>query len=115
MNAVPLRKDEFLEIPTQEKEESVVLLPTPKEPSVTSSPKLPFGLKLPAGRSLFNDVWPPMAGIGGFLALWALLAPLVQTSLGALPGPGDVWTAFLGLLDEAAASRVAATEAVAAG
>ncbi|MFM6931517.1 MAG: ABC transporter permease [Novosphingobium sp.] len=115
MNAVPLRKDEFLEIPTQEKEESVVLLPTPKEPSVTSTPKLPFGLKLPAGRALFNDIWPPMAGIGGFLVLWALLAPLVQTSLGALPGPGDVWTAFLGLLDEAAASRVAATEAVAAG
>jgi nitrate/nitrite transport system permease protein len=56
-----------------------------------------------------------VAGIGGFLALWALLAPLVQTSLGALPGPGDVWDAFLGLMDEYSAARIAAAEVVAAG
>ncbi len=115
MNAVPLRKDAFLEAATKEEEENSVRLTTPKEPSVTSTPKLPFGLKPPSGRALFNDIWPPLAGIGGFLALWAVLAPLVQTSLGTLPGPGDVWTAFLGLLDEAAASRVAASEAVASG
>lgn len=115
MNAVPLRKDEFLEITPPSGEESVALLPTPEEPSVTSTSKRPFGLKLPSGRTLFEAAWPPLAGIGGFLLLWTLMAPLVQTSLGALPGPGDVWTAFLGLLDEAAASRVAATEAVAAG
>nr|WP_240345133.1 ABC transporter permease [Novosphingobium sp. THN1] len=70
---------------------------------------------MPLGRAALDALWPPLAGIGGFLALWAMLAPLVQTSLGTLPGPGDVWSAFGGLLDEAAASRVAAAEAVAAG
>ncbi len=115
MNALPLRKDEFLEIATQEKEVGAAPLPRPEEPSVTSTPKLPFGLKLPAGRAVFEALWPPLAGVFGFLALWAVLAPLVQTSLGALPGPGSVWDAFLGLLDEAAASSVAAADAVAAG
>ena len=115
MNAASLRKDEFLEIEPQEREESLSLLPTSEEPTVTSAPSLPFGHKLPAGRALFDTIWPPLTGIGGFLALWGLLAPLVKTSLGALPGPGDVWTAFLGLLDEAAASRAAAAEAVASG
>lgn len=115
MNAVPLRKDEFLEIATQGQEESEPLLSTAKESPVTTTPKLPFGMKLPAGRALFESLWPPLAGIGGFLLMWALLAPLVQTSLGALPGPGDVWTAFGGLMEENAAARVAETEAVASG
>jgi nitrate/nitrite transport system permease protein len=83
--------------------------------SVAPPRTLPFGIKLPSGPALFEAAWPPALGIGIFLALWAILAPTVQTSLGALPGPGDVWTAFLGLLDEATASRVAAAEAVAAG
>lgn len=115
MNAVPLRKDDFLNNGLQDKEESLPLLPAIEDTSVTPALKLPFGIKLPAGRAVFESLWPPMAGIGGFLLLWALLAPLVQTSLGALPGPGDVWTAFLGLMEEAAASRVAAAEAVASG
>lgn len=73
--------------------------------------KLP--LKLPSGRALFDAAWPPALGIAGFLLLWALLAPAVKTSLGALPGPGDVWTAFVGLMGEYAATRAeqAATEA----
>lgn len=33
----------------------------------------------------------PMLAIAGFLALWAGLAPMVQTSLGAIPGPAQVW------------------------
>ncbi|MDP3550796.1 MAG: ABC transporter permease [Novosphingobium sp.] len=115
MNAVPLRKDEFLQTLPQDKEESQSLLPTPEETPVTASLKLPFGIKLPAGRAVFESLWPPLAGIGGFLLLWALLAPLVQTSLGALPGPGDVWTAFGGLMEENAAARVAETEAIASG
>jgi len=115
MNAVPLRKDEFLQIEPQDKEESQSLLPTPEETSVTTSLKLPFSIKLPAGRAVFESLWPPLAGIGGFLLLWALLAPLVQTSLGALPGPGDVWTAFGGLMEENAAARVAEGEAIASG
>ena len=33
----------------------------------------------------------PILAILGFLALWGTLAPHVQTSLGAIPGPGQVW------------------------
>ncbi len=115
MNAVPIRKDEFLASAPQDKEESVALLPTSQETFVTPSLKLPFGIKLPAGRAVFDSLWPPLAGIGGFLLLWALLAPLVQTSLGTLPGPVDVWTAFGGLMEENAAARVAEGESIASG
>jgi nitrate/nitrite transport system permease protein len=72
-------------------------------------------LKLPDGRETFEALWPPIVGIGIFLGLWALLAPQVKTSLGALPGPGDVWTAFLALMDEHYAARVEAATAVASG
>ncbi len=120
MNAVALRKDEFVGTEADVMEGGAALLPEAKaETNVENAAKpekaLPFGIKLPTGRTAFDALWPPLAGIGGFLALWALLAPLVQTSLGTLPGPGDVWSAFGGLLDEAEASRVAAAEAVAAG
>jgi nitrate/nitrite transport system permease protein len=116
MNAVPLRTDNFLEIVTQETEEGSPLLPTTaREKPMPSASTRRLAIKLPAARAVFDAAWPPMAGIGGFLLLWAVLAPLVQTSLGTLPGPGDVWTAFLGLMDENAAARVAASEAVAAG
>jgi nitrate/nitrite transport system permease protein len=33
----------------------------------------------------------PLAGIAVFLFAWASLAPQVQTSLGAIPGPAQVW------------------------
>jgi len=33
----------------------------------------------------------PLLGIALFLGAWAALAPQVQTSLGAIPGPADVW------------------------
>lgn len=33
----------------------------------------------------------PMLGIGAFMLAWAVLAPQVQTSLGAIPGPVEVW------------------------
>lgn len=120
MNAVALRKDEFVGTEADVMEESAAFLPeakaeTPVDSAAKPEKALLFGIKLPSARAAFEALWPPLAGIGGFLALWALLAPLVQTSLGTLPGPGDVWEAFLGLLDEAAASRVAAVEAVAAG
>ena len=83
--------------------------PGPKRPG------LPFGLKLPPARALFDAAWPPAAGIIGFLMLWALLAPMVKTSLGALPGPGDVWEAFGGLMDEYSAARADAAAAMASG
>jgi nitrate/nitrite transport system permease protein len=46
-------------------------------------------------RAQMAELWRllgvPFTAIAGFLALWALLAPQVQTSLGAVPGPGQVW------------------------
>ena len=115
MNAVPIRKDELLDMEPRTEADGVAPTPAVVEAPTAPPRTLPFGIKLPSGRALFEAAWPPALGIGIFLALWAILAPTVQTSLGALPGPGDVWTAFLGLLDEAAASRVAAAEAVASG
>jgi len=76
---------------------------------------LPFVIKLPPAKAVFDSAWPPLVGIVGFLAAWALLAPLVKTSLGTLPGPGDVWQAFWGLMDESSEARAQAAEAVAAG
>lgn len=119
MNAVPLRKDSFLPVDeTQVRDGGAAPVPAPaaeKENTMSTAARLPFGITLPAPRAAFDAAWPPLAGVGGFLILWALLAPLVQTSLGALPGPGDVWSAFLGLIDEYLAARVSAAESVAAG
>jgi nitrate/nitrite transport system permease protein len=46
-------------------------------------------------KGQFGDLWRlavvPMLAILGFLALWAWTAPKVQTSLGAIPGPVQVW------------------------
>jgi nitrate/nitrite transport system permease protein len=68
-----------------------------------------------SARGFFDAAWPPALGIGGFLLLWALLAPTVDTSLGTLPGPGEVWDAFGGLMSEYAAARADAAAAVASG
>lgn len=43
------------------------------------------------GRELRRLLLLPLAGILLFLLAWAALAPRVQTSLGALPGPAAVW------------------------
>lgn len=116
MTAVPLRRQEFVPVDSQDEGADNAPLPAAQEKTaMTRVRKLPFSLKLPAPRVAFDALWPPLAGIGGFLALWAMLAPLVQTSLGALPGPADVWAAFLGLMEENAAARLATAEAVAAG
>ena len=46
-------------------------------------------------RGQLRDIWRlagvPLLAIAGFLTLWAVLAPQVQTSLGAIPGPAQVW------------------------
>ena len=34
----------------------------------------------------------PLLGIAAFIAAWGILAPQVQTSLGSVPGPAEVWT-----------------------
>ena len=72
-------------------------------------------LKLPSAKAVLEAAWPPIVGVVAFVLLWALLAPTVETSLGALPGPGDVWTAFLGLMEENAVARAEAALAEAAG
>jgi len=42
-----------------------------------------------------KEIWRllgvPLLAILGFLVLWGVLAPKVQTSLGAVPGPAQVW------------------------
>lgn len=46
------------------------------------------------GRQI-GEIWRglgiPVLAVLCFLGLWATLAPRVQTSLGAIPGPGEVW------------------------
>ncbi|UUX49499.1 ABC transporter permease [Nisaea acidiphila] len=47
----------------------------------------------PAGqiKELWRGLGLPALGIALFLALWAATAPMVQTSLGTVPGPTEVW------------------------
>jgi nitrate/nitrite transport system permease protein len=47
----------------------------------------------------------PLTGIAAFLLLWAVLAPQVKTSLGALPGPAEVWAQTVNLYDDHLAER----------
>lgn len=46
-------------------------------------------------RAQLREIWRlicvPMLAILTFVAVWATLAPTVQTSLGAIPGPAQVW------------------------
>jgi nitrate/nitrite transport system permease protein len=46
-------------------------------------------------KAQFGEIWRllgvPLLAILGFLLLWGSLAPQVQTSLGAIPGPAQVW------------------------
>ena len=49
----------------------------------------------------------PMLGIIGFLALWAMLAPQVDTALGSLPGPVEVGGQGVALFEEWSATQAA--------
>jgi len=49
-----------------------------------------------AGR----QIGVPLAAILAFLLLWSQLAPMVQTSLGAVPGPAQVWEQALNLHED---------------
>ncbi|MBM7068886.1 ABC transporter permease [Actibacterium sp. 188UL27-1] len=46
-------------------------------------------------KAQVREIWQllavPLLAIAGFLVLWGTLAPTVQTSLGAIPGPAQVW------------------------
>ena len=114
MTVASLRKDDFaMDQQVDPPADAAVAVEAVK--SAPSRRLLPASIKLPSGRALFDSLWPPVVGILSFLGLWALLAPMVKTSLGTLPGPGDVWDAFKGLMVEYSAARVAAAEAVASG
>ena len=65
-------------------------------------------LKAAAGdnpRAQFKEIWRllgvPVVAILCFLMLWGTLAPKVQTSLGAIPGPAQVWSEFVVLHKDA--------------
>ena len=111
MTVVPLRKDD------QAMDEAFGQPADPVEtaPSGAAAAKPSSTLKLPSASAAFDAAWPPVVGVLGFIGLWAILAPAVHTSLGALPGPGDVWEAFKGLMIEFSAARQEAAAAEAAG
>ena len=67
-------------------------------------------LKAAAGdnpKAQMKEIWRllcvPILAIAAFLVLWGTLAPQVQTSLGAVPGPQQVWTEAVLLHEDAQA------------
>ena len=61
-------------------------------------------------EELRNGLMFPLMGIGLFLVAWGVLAPQVQTSLGAVPGPVEVWQQVGSLLEDHAAERLKEAE-----
>ncbi len=59
-------------------------------------------------RDILRQIGVPVLAFALFLALWSVLASGVQTSLGAIPGPAQVWDEALGLIDEHHAERAKA-------
>lgn len=49
---------------------------------------------------LFKSLMIPLVGILAFLSLWHIGAAQIQTSLGTLPGPTQVWGQFTTLIQE---------------
>ncbi|GAA6161808.1 ABC transporter permease [Ruegeria sp. HU-ET01832] len=67
-------------------------------------------LKAGAGdnpRARMGEIWRllvvPLLAIFAFLLMWGTLAPKVQTSLGAVPGPAQVWSEAVSLHQDAQA------------
>ncbi|MGY3439349.1 MULTISPECIES: ABC transporter permease [unclassified Marinovum] len=67
-------------------------------------------LKAAAGdnpKAQMKEIWRllvvPLIAIAAFLMLWATMAPKVQTSLGAVPGPAEVWVEAVNLHEDAIA------------
>lgn len=65
-------------------------------------------LKAAAGdnpKAQASEIWRllgvPLLAILLFLGAWSALAPTVQTSLGAIPGPAQVWEQAVGLHEDA--------------
>lgn len=119
MNAAPLRKEQFeMGEDVTTPNVAAAVAPTAADRRETGRPgiyRLLPAIALPDRHKAFEALWPPLVGIVGFLTLWAVCAPRVTTSLGTLPGPGDVWTAFTGLFGEYAAARAEQAAMEAAG
>jgi nitrate/nitrite transport system permease protein len=67
-------------------------------------------LKAAAGdnpKAQVSEIWRllgvPVLAILAFLLMWGTLAPTVQTSLGAIPGPAQVWEEAVNLHEDAVA------------
>ena len=65
-------------------------------------------------RAQMKEIWRllavPLLAIAAFLMLWGVLAPKVQTSLGAVPGPAQVWEEAVNLHEDAQAKAVKKAE-----
>ncbi|MEP4247790.1 ABC transporter permease [Tateyamaria sp.] len=57
------------------------------------------------GKEIWRLLGVPLLAIALFLGAWSALAPKVQTSLGAIPGPMQVWEQVGVLNDDAARER----------
>ncbi len=53
------------------------------------------------GKEIWRLLGVPLLAIAIFLGAWSVMAPKVQTSLGAIPGPGQVWEQAVSLHEEA--------------
>ncbi|MDX1562089.1 MAG: ABC transporter permease [Gammaproteobacteria bacterium] len=55
-------------------------------------------------REQLQQIWRqlgiPVLAIGLFVAVWAQIAPRIDTSLGAVPGPAAVWGEAMNLVDD---------------
>jgi nitrate/nitrite transport system permease protein len=56
-------------------------------------------------KEIWRQLGIPLVAIAVFIGLWAALAPRVHTSLGALPGPAQVWTEAEALYGDYRAER----------
>ena len=56
--------------------------------------------------ALLKMIGLPIAGILIFLLLWSAAAPKIVTSLGAVPGPAQVWNQFTNLVEEHKQARI---------
>ncbi|MEO1681082.1 MAG: ABC transporter permease [Pseudomonadota bacterium] len=62
------------------------------------------------GREIWRLLGIPVLAILGFLLVWGTLAPKVQTSLGAVPGPAQVWHEAVNLHEDAQAKAESRAE-----
>ncbi|MCA6111834.1 ABC transporter permease [Bradyrhizobium cenepequi] len=59
----------------------------------------------PQLKQLRQGLFVPLIGIALFLVAWAWAAPQVKTSLGAIPGPAEVWVQMKNLYADHVAER----------